>query len=116
MRLAVLFGSQARGDSRADSDVDLGVLGDRIDTLRLAAELSKELDRDVDVVDLEEPSIALLRAVLRDGIAVHEAPPGAWGSFIARSLCDLETDLPAIRRMQDAFIRRVAARGLLDGR
>lgn len=116
IRLAVLFGSRARGDARPGSDVDVAVLGDGIDSLRLAAELSRELGLDVDVVDLADPSIPLVRAVLRDGIPVHQSPVGAWGTFIAQSLCDLETDLPSFRRMQDAFVERVAARGLLDER
>lgn len=116
LRLAVLFGSQARGDSGPDSDVDVAVLGNRLDRLRLASELSRLLEREVDLVDLSEPSIALVRAVLRDGIAVYESSPGVWGAFIGQSLCDLETDLPAFRRMQDAFVRRVAASGLLGER
>jgi predicted nucleotidyltransferase len=36
LHLAVLFGSQARGKARPDSDLDLGVLGDQLDTLSLA--------------------------------------------------------------------------------
>lgn len=113
LRLAVLFGSRARGDARADSDLDVAILGDGIDTLRLASDLSRELGYEVDVVSLAEPSIALVRAVLRDGVPVWQSPAGTWGRFIAESLCDLETDLPLFRRMQDGFVRRVAAEGLL---
>jgi predicted nucleotidyltransferase len=47
LRLALLFGSQARGTSRPDSDIDVAVAGKGIDGLAIAGELSAELDREV---------------------------------------------------------------------
>lgn len=49
---AFIFGSQARGDARPDSDIDLLILGDRIDDGELGAALLQTalvLDRPVDV-------------------------------------------------------------------
>lgn len=49
---AFIFGSMARGDARPDSDIDLLVLGDRIDDGELGAALLQTalvLDRAVDV-------------------------------------------------------------------
>jgi uncharacterized protein (TIGR00725 family) len=48
-------------------------------------------------------------------IKIHEGRPGAYGRFLAHSLMELETDLPAFRRMQRAFAQRVAERGLSGG-
>jgi hypothetical protein len=98
------------------SDVDVAVVGRAIDTVGLAIELADALGLPVDVVDLsEDPPLALLLEVLRDGRKIHEGHPGAYGRFLARSLTDLETDLPAFRSMQRAFVARVAERGLSGG-
>jgi predicted nucleotidyltransferase len=61
--VALLFGSRARGDHRADSDVDVAVLGD-VDRLALSAELSRATGHEVDVVDLADPGYPLLSAVI----------------------------------------------------
>ena len=107
VRLALLFGSRARGDHRPDSDVDLAVLGDA-DQLALGGDLSRALGIEVNLVDLRDPSMVLLREILRDGVRVHEAEPGVFGAFLSRGLTQLETDGPAFRRAADAFIRQLA--------
>lgn len=113
VELALLFGSQARGKARPDSDVDVAVVGRAVDTLRLAMELTDALGTQVGVVDLsDDPPFALLMAVLADGVKIREGRPGAYGRFLSHSLMVLETDLPAYRAMQRAFVQRVAERGL----
>jgi predicted nucleotidyltransferase len=118
--LALLFGSRARGETSATSDADVAVVSrghDAIDTLGLSIELSDILGLEVDVVDLlTDPPLALLLAVLPDGIKVHEGRPGAYGRFLSHSLMNLETDLPTFRIMQRAFVQRVAERGLSGSR
>jgi predicted nucleotidyltransferase len=109
--LALAFGSRARGDHEASSDLDVAVLGP-VDAIGLSAELSLALGIDVDVVLLEGASVPLLRAVLRDAVCVREGRPGAWGAFLSAALTDLDTDGPTFDRMHDAFVRRVAQRGL----
>jgi predicted nucleotidyltransferase len=116
VELALMFGSRARGDARPDSDVDVAVIGRGVDTIGLAVDLADAVGLPVDVVDLSvDPPFALLLAVLHDGRKVYERYPGAYGRFLAHSLTDLETDLPAFRIMQRAFVQRVAERGLLRG-
>lgn len=117
VELALLFGSRARGDAAPGSDVDVAVVGRAVDTVGLAIELSDALGLQVDVVDLSaDPPIALLLAVLRDGVKIREGRPGAHGRFLSHALMTLETDLPGYRRMQRAFLERVAERGLAGGR
>jgi predicted nucleotidyltransferase len=113
VELALLFGSRARGAATSTSDVDIAVIGPGIDTIGRAVELTDAVGLVVEVVDLsKDPSFALLLEVLRDGVKVHEGRPGAYGRFLSHSLMDLETDLPALRKMHHAFVRRVAERGL----
>lgn len=112
--LALLFGSRARGDAGPASDVDVAVVGRELDTIGLAVDLTDAIGLPVDVVDLSvDPPFALLLAVLHDGVKIYERRPGAYGRFLAHTLTDLDTDLPALRAMQRAFVRRVAEHGLL---
>jgi predicted nucleotidyltransferase len=116
VELALVFGSRARDEARPNSDVDVAVIGREVDTINLAVELTDALGLPVDIVDLSvAPPLVLLLAVLHDGVKIHEGRPGAYGRFLAHSLMDLETDLPAFRRMQRAFVQRVAERGLSGG-
>ena len=112
VRLALVFGSVARGMARPDSDLDLAVSGAAIDSLALTAAISKEVRRDVHVVRLDEASIPMLEAIIEDGVVVHEALPGAAASWRARTLADLELDRPWYARQRDAWLKRVAAQGI----
>jgi uncharacterized protein len=117
IELALLFGSHARNEAGPASDLDVAVIGRAIDTIGLAVEITDALGLPVDVVDLTaDPPVALLLAVLHDGIKIYEGCRGAYGRFLSHSLIDLETDLPAYRHMHRAFVERVAARGLSEGR
>jgi uncharacterized protein len=108
IRLALLFGSRARGRARAGSDADVAVLGKGLDLLALAADLSKAARVEVDVVSLEEPGYPLLNAVLRDGILLHEGERHAEARWRTRAILQTETDRPGYERMRDAFLKRLA--------
>jgi predicted nucleotidyltransferase len=112
LELAIVFGSTARGMERPGSDLDVAVLG-KMDRFELAGRLSLSLGREVDVVDLASAPIPLLDAIVREGTAVYERERGTEGRFRARALSMLETDRPWYERMQNAWLKRVAERGLL---
>jgi predicted nucleotidyltransferase len=116
VRLALLFGSEARGTAGPKSDVDLAIDAPGLDTLELCAFLAEAIGRDVDVVRLEEAGIPLLQKVLRDGIVVYEATRGAGATWRSRALATLETDGPWYARMRDAWLSRVRDEGLGYGR
>ncbi|MGI8660147.1 MAG: type VII toxin-antitoxin system MntA family adenylyltransferase antitoxin [Thermoleophilaceae bacterium] len=88
VRLAVLFGSQATGEDRPDSDVDLLVVhrrsGMRV-LLGLQRRLRRALGRPVHLVALEhaEMSASLLADVLEDGRVVVDRD-GAWEALKGR--------------------------------
>lgn len=108
VRLALLFGSRARGRARAGSDADVAVLGKSLDLLRLAADLSDAAGVEVDVVSLGDPGYPLLNVILRDGLLLHEGERGAAAAWRARAWLQAETDRPWFERMRDAFLRRLA--------
>jgi uncharacterized protein len=112
LELAMVFGSIARGGARPSSDLDVAILGD-VDAFELAGRLSLATQREVDVVDLAHVAIPLLDAILRDGTVVFERTRGTEGRFRSRALSMLETDRPWYERMQNAWLKRVAERGIL---
>ncbi len=87
-----LFGSVARGDSRVDSDVDLGILfaSDPPATLAapqfaLEAELERVLMVPVQVVALNRAPADLVHRVLRDGRLLLDRDRAARIRFEVRS-------------------------------
>lgn len=108
VRLALLFGSHARRRATAASDVDVAVEGKEVDTLELAAALSDAVGAEVDVVELHRAGYPLLKAVLRDGVLIHQRDPHALARFRTRAILTLETDRSWYERMRDGFLRRLA--------
>ncbi len=108
VRLAMLFGSRARGRARPDSDVDLAVEAPGVDLWTLAADLSQAVGLEVDVVDLREAGYPLLKSVLRDGLPVHQGRKGALGSWRYQAIARVELDRPWFERMRDGFLRKLA--------
>lgn len=108
VRLALLFGSRARGQARPDSDADVAVLGEGLDVLELAADLSDAARIEVDVVDIKDPGYPLLNALLRDGVVLSERERGAAASWRTRALLQAETDRPGYERMRDSYLKRLA--------
>jgi predicted nucleotidyltransferase len=109
VRLAILFGSTARGTDRPDSDVDVAVLARGVDVLALASDLTRVLQREVQIVDLDEVGFPMLQAIVRDGVVVAEHERGSGARWRSRALVDLENDRPWFERMRDAYLRRLAA-------
>jgi predicted nucleotidyltransferase len=107
LRLAVLFGSGARGALTPDSDLDIGVAG--VATPRLAAlesVLTKVAGRPVDLVDLLVAPPLLRFEVARDGRLIVESVEHAWSDFRARAMVDWWDWAPTAR----VFHRAAAAR------
>ena len=105
-----LFGSQATGRARSDSDVDLAALfvarPDVLAIVDAAADLEGLLHRSVDLVDLSRASPALARQVLRSGRLILDHNPSARFRF--------ETELPSryedLRLLRAPIERAIAER------
>lgn len=79
---AYVFGSAARGDERAGSDVDVAVLFEQPPpptlsgpALSLETALERHLARAVDLIVLNSASADLVHRVLRDGVIVLDRVP-----------------------------------------
>lgn len=113
LRLAVLFGSAARGALRADSDVDVAIVPvdpelALSDELALQARLSKAAERDVDLVRLDRASSLLRWRVAREGVGLWADPPFELPRFRARAAIEHADMLPQLQRAQELVRRRLA--------
>jgi len=105
LRLVVLFGSAARGQSRPDSDVDLGVLTTRplsvVKRNRLWSALSQLFQADVDLTALNHIEPLLGLQIAREGVPLYQAQAGAWEnwrSYQVRRFWDTHKFRDALRR------------------
>jgi len=100
-----LFGSQARGEERAGSDVDLGVLYQAKPPSTLLgqpfeaqAELASELGRSVDIVVMNTAPVDVVHRILRDGKLLFEADKGRRIAFEVKARNEYFDLLPILQR------------------
>ncbi|HEV7506261.1 MAG TPA: nucleotidyltransferase domain-containing protein [Thermoanaerobaculia bacterium] len=117
VRLAVLFGSTARGEARPRSDVDVGVLLDPdVPVLRcqVEAELGRAAEREVDVIFLAEAPPLLRFEISRDGMLLFEKEDGLWTAVKVRAMVDWWDWAPYSRLFTRAAVAGIRER-LRDG-
>jgi uncharacterized protein len=110
LRLAVLFGSTARGEARPRSDVDLGVLLDpdtRDLRIHVEAELGRAAEREVDVIFLRDAPPLLRFEISREGVLLFEKEDGLWTDFKVRAMVDWWDWAPYSRMFTAAAVRRL---------
>lgn len=114
VRLALLFGSRARGVAAPGADLDVAVevaRGQELDRLGLMRELSRATRLEVDVVDVSpgrRVGFPLLNAVSRDAVTLFEGTPNAEAEFRTRALLQTSLDRPAFERMRDGYLLHLA--------
>jgi len=114
LALAVLFGSRASGRTRADSDVDLGIvpIDPKIalaDELALASTLSSVFGAEVDLVRLDGDNPLLGREVARTGVCVFERSAGAFAAFRAGAMSRWIDFDETVSPLRVRLLRRLAA-------
>lgn len=109
----ILFGSTARGEMHAESDVDLAGLfrsqPDAIALLEAGSDCERLLGRSVDLVDLAAASPILAMQVVREGRRVAGAKSSALAHFTA-SLPSRYADLKRVRAPAEAALARRMSR------
>ena len=102
--LAIVFGSVARGEAGLGSDADVGVLmrgpmtSERREALIRA--LAAATGRPVDLIDLREAGVPLLRTILREGRTLVSRDRVARDRLVSRMLADVEDFLPLREHIQ----------------
>ncbi len=110
-----LFGSRARDDSLAGSDVDLAVLLpmplDPSTRWELQERLAEAVGADVDLVDLRAASTVMRVEVLRDAVVIYDAHDKARQEFEAFALADYAR----LNEERRAIVEDARRRGTVHG-
>ena len=108
IRLAVVFGSAARGTSSSQSDLDVGVLGlPASDMPKVAVQLARVAGREVDLIDLASAPPLLRLEIARDGVLLFGRPAYLWSEFRGQALIDWWEWAPLARRFGAAAMARL---------
>ncbi|HEY3356474.1 MAG TPA: nucleotidyltransferase domain-containing protein [Polyangia bacterium] len=113
LRLAILFGSAARGRLRVDSDLDLAILPrdpawPLAAELRLEADLSRACGREVQIVRIDRADTLLSWQIARHGVLVTADPPTEYPGFAMRAAAEYLDAEPALLAAGRLYARRLA--------
>jgi predicted nucleotidyltransferase len=112
VRLAILFGSVARGRTRADSDVDVAILPRDPDLqlreeLKLQAQLERACRREIDLVRMDRADTLLAWQIARHGVVLKADPPAEYARFVMRAAADYLDAQPALEAAARRYARRL---------
>ncbi len=101
IKLAILFGSQATGQARADSDIDLALLCDApltsAEKLELMESIGAEFGLPVDIIDLHTAGEPLLGEVLQGKRLLGKNED--YAQLLTKHLLDAADFLPLQQRI-----------------
>ena len=91
VRLAVLFGSLARGNAGVDSDADVAVIvvpNSATNRADVEVALGRVAQRGIDLIDLTVATPLVRFEIARDGVVLCERLPNLWADFRAHAMID----------------------------
>ena len=105
-----LFGSHASGHERSKSDIDLGVLFnedvDGFTRINMETEISNQLERDVDLVDMKKSSPFLRHQIYKYGKPIYYDGSNLPFMFRANSIRDY-LDTNYLRNQRVAILKGI---------
>ena len=109
--LVILYGSQAKGIARPDSDYDLGILK-RVglikadEFLQLAHDLGQALEmHNADLVDLRTAPPLLKYEAVRSARVLYESRPGRFNLFHVLAWKLYQDDRYDLRRLDRVYVK-----------
>jgi predicted nucleotidyltransferase len=110
--VAVVYGSAATGTMQIGSDVDVAVLCKGLleteEKLGLISELTANLGREVDLVDLRVTNGVLLKQILTKGKVVVKKDAAAYAELLKKMIYNQEDYMPyyhrALRERMERFV------------
>jgi predicted nucleotidyltransferase len=110
VKLAVLFGSTARGQARPKSDVDLGILLEPYSVdlrFRVEADLGRAAAREVDVILLDDAPPLLRFEIAREGVLLVQSEDHFWTDFKVKAMVDWWDWAPTHRMIAAGVAKRL---------
>lgn len=112
---AYFFGSQIKGKSNKHSDVDIAILFDEevekekyADKQILLAEyLRRRLNKEIDIVVLNNASLFLRYHILKEGIKIYEKPDRNEHNFEAQTIMQYLDFLPIKNRIENGMLTKI---------
>lgn len=112
---AYLFGSEVSNKTNKYSDVDIAILFDeKIDEAKRtdkqiakATDLSKALNREVDIIILNRASLFLKYHILKEGIKIYEHPKRNEHNFEAQAIMQYFDFLPIKNRIENGLLSKI---------
>ena len=102
LELVVLFGSMARGNANAESDLDIAVQADQALSaerkMQITEALALAFNRPIDLIDLNTVGQPLLSEIIAEGKRI-QGSNADWGQLIFRNIMDNEDFVPLQKRI-----------------